>query len=384
MKSIFDLAIRELHLLKKSKGLLFILLIWPLLAALLLGGIFSERVVTQMPLAVMNKDHSSLSRTLERFISASRSFKIESHPSSMAEFEELMLSQKVVAGLYIPKDFERNVKIGKGETLTLYVNGANLVTANLSIADMKVIVTTLSGGVKLKLLRKLGYSKDMAMASISPIRMDVTKNFNPGTNYLNYMPPGTWMALLHQIILLFASLLIIREKERGSWSEVELTGENHLGKILTGKMIPYFVIFFLYFEVFYRLIFPLFSIEFKGNYQLMLLVTSVFLFCTLALGTLISTKVERSIDAIKGVLLIGSPAFLISGYSWPLSYMPWFTKTISFFIPLTHFITAYRKIYQQGGSFRHVWQEILILLIYGAICFILTIIILKKNKVRSV
>lgn len=385
MKAFFELSIREWHMLKKSKGLLFLLFVWPILAAILLGGIFSEKVVTAMPLAIMNEDQTSLSRTLERFTEASRSFDIVVHPQSIQEIETLLQEQKIVAALYIPKNFERNIKIGKGETITLFVNGANLVTANLSIAEMKTITATLSGGIKLKLLRKMGYSKEKSLAVISPIKMDITKQFNPGTNYLNYMPPGTWMALLHQLILLFSSLLIIREKEKKVIGHSLDMANGNINLWLTAKSFPYFLIFFLYFEIFFRLLFPLFDIEFKGNYLLMLVVSCFFIYCSLALGILISTLVSRSIDAIKGVLLIGSPAFLISGYSWPLSYMPWLTKCFSYLIPLTPFIDAYRKIYQQGGEFRHVVGDIFYLFFYGSICLCLSLFCLKKQqKSRSI
>ena len=283
MNEIIAISIREVKRQTKSKGLLFILIAWPFLAALLLGGIFSHKVVTQMPIAVINKDGGQLSRTLIRFTKASRSFDTQYYLDSTEEIQDYIFRQKIVAALYIPKDFEVNVKTGKGETLTLFVDGANLVTANLSIAEMKTIVATIAAGAKLKILRKLGYSKDKALALISPVKMDVTKNFNPGMNYLNYMPPGTWMALLHQLILLFASLVIIREKERNSFEELWNLSKHNWTALIIGKLLPYFLLFFIYFEIFYRLLFPLFGIEFKGNYQLMLVVSSAFLYCTLSL-----------------------------------------------------------------------------------------------------
>ncbi len=380
MKDILIISIREITRLNRSKGLLFILVIWPFLAALLLGGIFSHKVVTKMPLAIINEDGGQLSRTLLRYTQASRSFDIAYHLESPQEAQDFIFKQKIVAALYIPKDFEINVKAGRGETLTLFVDGANLVTANLSIAEMKTIVATIAGGAKLKILRKLGYSKDKALALVSPIKMDVTKNFNPGTNYLNYMPPGTWMALLHQLILLFASLVIIREKEKNTFAELWSLSKESWRNLIIGKLLPYFMLFFFYFEIFFRLFFPLFDIEFKGNYQLMFFISSAFLYCTLSLGLLISVAVKRSIDAIKGVLLIGSPAFLISGYSWPLAYMPWLTKIFAYTIPLTYFIQAYRTIYQQGGGFGETWHNLVILLGYGTICLTLSIVLMKKQN----
>ena len=379
MNEIIAISIREVKRQTKSKGLLFILIAWPFLAALLLGGIFSHKVVTQMPIAVINKDGGQLSRTLIRFTKASRSFDTQYYLDSTEEIQDYIFRQKIVAALYIPKDFEVNVKTGKGETLTLFVDGANLVTANLSIAEMKTIVATIAAGAKLKILRKLGYSKDKALALISPVKMDVTKNFNPGMNYLNYMPPGTWMALLHQLILLFASLVIIREKERNSFEELWNLSKHNWTALIIGKLLPYFLLFFIYFEIFYRLLFPLFGIEFKGNYQLMLVVSSAFLYCTLSLGLFISVSVKRSIDAIKGVLLIGSPAFLISGYSWRLAYMPWITKVFSYMIPLTYFIQSYIIIYQQGGGLAETWHNLLILIVYGTICLLISIVLMKKD-----
>lgn len=49
-------------------------------------------------------------------------------------------------------------------------------------------------------------------------------------------------------------------------------------------------------------------------------------------------------------MVIASPAFIISGFTWPLNAMPAFVQFIANIIPLTPFLQAFKILLIQKGS----------------------------------
>jgi ABC-2 type transport system permease protein len=93
------------------------------------------------------------------------------------------------------------------------------------------------------------------------------------------------------------------------------------------------------------------------------------------------------IDALKGCLLIGAPAFLLSGYTWPLEQMPVLLRTISNFIPLTPYLEGFRKIFQQNMTIKYIFpfadNLVFLILLYFFITY-LYLYIRKKIAKRKV
>ncbi|MBF0208077.1 MAG: ABC transporter permease [Oligoflexia bacterium] len=379
MKILLAIILREFKNFYKNKILFCVVLFCPLILAFVLGGIFSNRVVIKMPVAVLDADQSKLSRMIMRNLEASRSFTIKYHVESPEHIQSLIYQQEIILGLVIPKHLWRDIKRGNVATVTAFVDGSNLLTVNLALADLKVLIATISAGIKLKFLQKIGSNESRGLALIQTIKTDISKLYNPGFNYLHYMAPGIWIAVLHQIILLLGSLLIVSEIENKTFSEFLNLSNHRWYLIIAGKLIPPFLISLLFFDIYFRVIFPLFAIQFKGSIPLMVLISALFSLCTLSLGLVISLWAERSLDAIKGVLLIGSPAFILSGYTWPTNNMPLFIQPISYALPLTPYLRGLRKVFQQGGSWENIYGDSLILILMTGTFLLISVLMLQKR-----
>ncbi|MBF0313835.1 MAG: ABC transporter permease [Oligoflexia bacterium] len=381
MEQLKKIIWRELVNLWNNRPLLFLVVLGPILLGLILGGIFSNKVVSKLPIAVLDLDQSKLSRLIVRNLDATRSLDIQYQVESMPQMEALIYDQSIVAGILIPSGLAQNIKKGKAQVITAYVNGSNLVTANLVLADLKTTFAILSAGIKLKYLQKTGSTEEKATALVQAVKVDITKLYNPGFNYLNYLAPGIWIAVLSQIILLWGSLFFVMEVENGT--AFELTHWS-IPTIIVGKILPALMITMIIFEIFFRAMFPLFGIEFKGSIPLLFVISILYSLCLLSLGFLISMFSKRGVDAVKGVLLIGSPAFILSGYSWPTSAMPLMIQPLSYLLPLTPYLSTLRKIYQQGGGFAHVQGDILTLLLMTVLFLAIVAILLKRRLQQEV
>jgi ABC-2 type transport system permease protein len=82
-----------------------------------------------------------------------------------------------------------------------------------------------------------------------------------------------------------------------------------------------------------------------------------------------------------------SPAFVFSGFTFPLIGMPFFNSLYAHFIPYTHFLHAFFKLYQMGTPFRYITPELSILGLFFLVGFITSYVALKlrlSEKVTTV
>jgi ABC-2 type transport system permease protein len=367
MNAFWAVCRREVRGILDRKSYLFLFTVWPLLLALLLGGIYAAGVVTKMPVAVADNDRSMLSRTLVRSVDACRSFRVAYRVETKEELESLMGRDRVVAGIFIPREFERRVKRGETQVVTAFINGSNLMTANLALADLRYAVGTIGAGVTIKYLRKTGSQRERALALQSPVKTDLSKLYNPGYNYLNFLGPGLWLAVFQQVIMLYGALLIAQELDKKTFGDLARTARHRLLPLVAGKIAPYLALSLVLLELLYRGLFPLFRVEIKAPLALVIVFSLLFALAAIALGFLLSALLRNRSDALKGMLVLATPAFLVSGYTWPLQAMPPYLQGIAYILPLTSFLEGFRKLYQQGAGFGYLAKDLLIL---GVLCVV--------------
>ena len=125
-------------------------------------------------------------------------------------------------------------------------------------------------------------------------------------------------------------------------------------------------------------------LHFATNVMDGIILSVLFIISTILLGMLMSAVTGNRLDALKGCLLVGAPAFLLSGYTWPIQQMPTLMKVLSSFIPLSAYLEGFRKIFQQNMHIEFIipFAKILITLIilYFVITYIFLII---RNKMAG-
>ena len=83
MKKWLSILKSELSLILEDKSILLTCLVAPILYAFFIGSIYSEKEVSEIPVAVVDFDHSNLSRKVSQLINTSEKVKIQGHYSSL-------------------------------------------------------------------------------------------------------------------------------------------------------------------------------------------------------------------------------------------------------------------------------------------------------------
>ncbi len=376
---LIDVIVKELKLIFKNKYYLFLIFLWPFIDFIFLGGIYFYGNVKNMPIAVIDKDHSKISRTISRFFDTSYAFDVKYKLDNIEDFKYLLTRNKIFMGIYIPRDTQKNIKKSLPAEVSFYIDGSNYLTANLSEIESANILGTINAGLKNTMMKKKGIQSKQAKAMMLPIQNDTSKLFNPTYHYGYFLTPGLWISILGQLFLIFGTLTIGKDLEKKQHNS------NSIFLFVIGKLLVYTIISVIYFEILFRIFFPAFQIPFDGNTSGAIILSVLFIISTILLGMLMSAVTGNRLDALKGCLLIGAPAFLLSGYTWPLEQMPTLMKTIAAFIPLSPYLEGFRKIFQQNMPIEFIipFAKVLITLVilYFLITYILLII---RNKIIQV
>ena len=151
---LIDVIVKELKLIFKNKYYLFLIFLWPFIDFIFLGGIYFYGNVKNMPIAVIDKDHSKISRTISRFFDTSYAFDVKYKLDNIEDFKYLLTRNKIFMGIYIPRDTQKNIKKSLPAEVSFYIDGSNYLTANLSEIESANILGTINAGLKNTMMKK--------------------------------------------------------------------------------------------------------------------------------------------------------------------------------------------------------------------------------------
>jgi ABC-2 type transport system permease protein len=349
---------REWRRIGERKTLYLLSLALPILLFLFLGYIYSHGVLRDIPVAIFDADNSELSRLIVRAVESTSAFRIVEYSHSVDEIKENFQCGKIQVAFYLPKDLERNIKRGKPSTVVIFNNSTNLVIANTTLKDGSALIKTISGGILLKKLRSNGLQAEQAMNIINPIRIETQSLYNPNYNYLNFLVSGLIPVMLQMIIMVAAVLLISSEFTHRTFLELLATAEGSVWAIFIGKSLPHLAIHCATVLGILGIIFPLFGMQIVGSTLATAFLFMYFVMASFFFGLMISAVFHNQQFATEVALFINIPAFIFSGFVFPLWAMPLFHQIFAQGMPYTHFLYGFLKLYQMGAPAADILPEV--------------------------
>ena len=199
---------REAQRLVCQPMYLVLMFVLPLVSFAFFALLFEKGVARDIPIALLDEDHSSLSRTVTQMIDATPTAWIAYEIQDMDEGERLMREGKAMAIVQIPAFFEKNILNNRQTHIENYVTGTNITVNGLLSKDIQTAVTTFTAGIQLQLLTKQGLTQRQAMAQLMPVRFDRHVLFNPYINYGYYLSPS-FMPMMLMIFTVMVTIFAI-------------------------------------------------------------------------------------------------------------------------------------------------------------------------------
>ncbi len=376
MKQIKYLLKREFRLFLTNRTMLSVFFLAPVFYALLIGFTYQSGKVENIPVIVVNHDNTALSNQVVEMLQDNHTLKILNYINEPANLKDETIKTEAAAAIIIPENFEAMMLQKKYPEVNVYVNTSNVLTANFATKAIQLTLGTFSAGAEIKALQKKGMNAEVAKTQFEPYKANYITLFNTTSNYLIFMWPAMMAVVLQQVILLAMAVTFSEEFKRESFIKDFAGKEKHAIFVMAIKCLPIWIFANLNILFFYlcSLYFKIPAPENVGNF---FLVTAVFVVAATNLGVLVSILVPDALKATQILMVIASPAFIISGFTWPSYAMPEFIKNFTAIIPLTPYLEALKIMVVQKGSDYLTKKYLIHLLILGWIYFILGWIALK-------
>ena len=195
----------------------------------------------------------------------------------------------------------------------------------------------------------------------------------------NYIFPGLIAVIMMIIAALLTSLTVAREWETGTMEQLISTPLKGT-ELIVGKLVPYFAIGVLDLVLSVLVGELFFDIPLRGSLWLLFGMSVIFLVGALSLGMLISIVTKSQLLASQLALVATMlPAFLLSGFIFPIDNMPPIIQGITHIVTARYFVTILRGIYLKGIGLDILAGEAVLLIVFSIIVVSLSVWKFRKK-----
>lgn len=358
LTAIKQLFVRELKIIFNDHSILLTILGAPILYFFFLGTIYLNKDANQIPVAIVDLDHSELSRTMIRFIESEQKVVIVDMPADYQGGVESLYKMNCAGFLFIPKGTEKAVRKGEQATMKLFLNNTRFLPSNGLNAAIQGVALTIDAGIRIKYFMVEGNHPEHAMELALPLKVDLRPIYNPTNNYGDFLLPGLFLLIIQQTLLIGLGESMAEEKLGKSFFE-----KYSLTQLLYGKSSFYALLYSFYFVFFYAVLIPFFNLDMNGKYSLIIPFSALFLFTIILYTLFVSSFFKKPQDYMEIMAFTSYPIFLVTGFSWPVNEMPIFMQWISYLNPASAFFNGTQRIIVMGGQLEHLLPEIIQLLV---------------------
>lgn len=346
-----------LHIRRDRRSLIIIFLL-PLIMMVLYGYAITFDV-KHINIAVIDRDKSPASRKLVDSFTAGGLFRVAAWPQDVHEVERLMRRGEIHAALVIPRGYQRQLRAEPATAIELLIDGSNANTATIVLNYARMLLANVS----------LGTVPEVAV----PFEVRPLVLYNPEQRSMVFIVPGLVAVLIMMICALLTSIAVSRERETGTMEQI-LVSPIHPLELVLGKVLPYVAVALL--DATSVVVFSVlvFRTPFRGSPVLLLGLSVFFVYASLSLGVLISSRATTQRAALMGAVMATLlPAFLLSGFIFPIRSMPKALQVLTYLVPARYYLRIIRGIMLKGIGAAYLWQDVLWLFAFGTLLLTVSI-----------
>src|SRR5258706_7146476 len=333
----YAMLVKEFIQLRRDRVSFAMIVMLPVMQLVLFGFAINP-TPHNLPSAVLLQEESDLGRSILKAMENTAYFRFTHEVHTVAEFDDLLQSGKVLFGVEIPRGFERAVRRGDHPALLVAADATDPAAAGSALG-------TLNGRVQTALAHDLQAGDPPSM----PFEIRAHARYNPAASSRLNIVPGLVGTILTMTMLIFTALSVTREIERGTLESL-LSMPITPVEIMLGKIIPYIVVGFIQASLIVGLGIGLFGVPVLGNLLLLAILSTLFITTNLSIGYTFSTLAQNQLQAMQMSLMFFLPNILLSGFMFPFAGMPRWAQWIGETLPLTHYLRIVRSIMLKGST----------------------------------
>jgi ABC-2 type transport system permease protein len=342
LRRILAMTRKEVIQIRRDPRSLLIIIAMPLLQ-LFIYGYAVNLDIRHIPLCVYDRDATQTSQDLLKRFQATDYFNIVRVAPNYADVLHNIDDGACTVAVVIPPQFSETLHSGGQASVQALLDASDSNTANIGMGYALSIVQAYSQQVQIE------WQQGRGLAAAAP---DVTFQprtwFNEDLESMANIIPGVVALVMSVVGAFLTSLTIAREWERGTMEQLISTPVGKL-EIEIGKLAPYFAIGMFDTALCAGMGVWWFGVPFRGSWTLMFGCSMLFLIVVLSLGYLISVVAKSQLAASQIALLTAFlPAFLLSGFVFPIEQMPIVVQWITRILPARYYVSILRNVFLKG------------------------------------
>src|SRR5512146_1968994 len=369
-----QMLIKEFIQVFRDKRTRFVLFVPPL-AQLLIFGYAANYEIREVPVAVVDYDHSQESRDFISKIAASPYFNLQYQPERGAQLHKLIDDGKATLAIQINDGFAQDLRKGATAPVQVIVDATNSNTALISLGYLNQ--TAQQFALRYQTDRMQRTASQLAQSAPS-VQLEQRPFYNVSLKSRWFFVPGIIGSLTMVVVINLTAFAIVREREIGTLEQLMVTPTRRFEFIL-GKTVPFFLIGLAEVALIGTVGTLWFSVPFRGSIGVLLLGTVLFMFCMLGTGLLISTVSSTQQQAMVTAFFVIMPSIVFSGFGFPISTMPQWLQYATYLTPLRYFLIVLRGVYLKGIGMEVLWSQMLGMAVLGTTLLGLSILRFHKS-----
>ncbi|MBS0656531.1 MAG: ABC transporter permease [Verrucomicrobia bacterium] len=362
------LIVKEIFQIIRDPSSILISVVLPLIMLIIYGfGVSLD--LDHLRIGLVLEDTSPDAISFAKSLTDSRYFEV-SIVRDRREMERAIMSGTVRGFIVVPSYFSQfRLRPDQVAPIQVIADGSEPNTANF--------VQIYAQSAWQNWLQQEQISSDLQ--GLSLVQLQPRYWFNEELESRNSLVPGSIAVILTLVGTLLTSLVVAREWERGTMEALIATPVT-VRELFLGKFISYFVLGMLSFVFSYFFAVWVYDVPARGSFLAFLITAAVFLLPALGLGLYVSTTSRSQIISTQFALILGfMPSFMLSGFVFEISSMPFWIQCFTYVIPARYFVTSLQTLFLVGDVMRLLLINLVPMLILGVLLCVATI---KKTVKR--
>jgi ABC-2 type transport system permease protein len=340
----YAMVVKEFIQLRRDRVSFGMIVMIPVMQLLLFGYAINT-TPRHLPTAVLLQEDSDLGRSILKALENTSYFRFTREVHTVEEFDDLLLSGKVLFGVEIPRGFERAVRRGDRPALLVAADATDPIAASSALGSLTMVVQT-----------ALAHDLFAGDPPSMPFEIRAHARYNPAAESRLNIVPGLVGTILTMTMLIFTALSVAREIERGTMESL-LSMPIKPVEVMFGKIVPYVLVGFVQAALIIGIGVFLFGVPVLGSLVMLALLTTLFITVNLSIGYTFSTIVQNQLQAMQLSMMFFLPSILLSGFMFPFAGMPVWAQYVGECLPLTHYLRIVRAIMLKGSTLANLQYD---------------------------
>ncbi|AWM12935.1 ABC transporter permease [Flavobacterium sediminis] len=371
MRLLLYIIQKEFKQIFRNKGMLPLLIVMPVMQLLILSNAASFDI-KNIKIAIVDHDHSKMSRELQSKFSASPYFNVTSEMQTAKQADIAMQEGTIDVILEFPYQFEQNLMKDNLVHIPVRINAIDGATAGVENVYITEVIRSFSQNILMSTFHQSG--NQYTLLSVEPIP---SFWYNKTLNYKTYMVPGILVLLVTMLTLFLSAMNIVREKEIGTLEQINVTPIKKY-QFIIGKLFPFWVIGLVVLTIGLLIAKLVFNVPIVGNIALVYLFTALYLFLVLGLGLFISNNAQTQQQAMFVAWFFMVIFILMSGLFTPIDSMPVWAQKLTLLNPIRYFVEMIRMVMLKGAGLKEIQLHLVVIVSYAFVVNVLSVLSYKK------